>query len=121
MAARQRNMLEVRLAASRMAARQRNMLEVRLAASSSTDALMGHGDAHWRAVSRPPKSLSQLMTDEIENSPVDVRAMIGGIARRSRLVLTVPLLCLIATATGLRMIPVADQSGVQILIFETQL
>jgi succinoglycan biosynthesis transport protein ExoP len=58
--------------------------------------------------------------DKIEDAPVDLRTVLGRLARRWKLFAAIPPLCLVATFAIFRSIPVAYQSEVQLLIFDPQ-
>ena len=58
--------------------------------------------------------------DNIENTTLDVEAMIAGIGRRWKLILGVFVFCISAAVIGLRMIPPQYEATVQLLIFDPQ-
>ena len=58
--------------------------------------------------------------DNIENTTLDVEAMIAGIGRRWKLILGVFAFCISAAVIGLRMIPPQYEATVQLLIFDPQ-
>ncbi len=67
-----------------------------------------------------PSPGSLLLEERPAAPPIDLGALVGGVLRRWKLIIAVPILLLIVTVAGVKLVPPRYQSSVQLLMFDPQ-